>query len=266
MLYHLGSADVRDQFFERVPLDARVVGILTLSMPLTEEHTLALRALDLPMVSVGTQVPGSPSVGIDEAAAATSAINHLLHLRHERIGLISGTADDARFGFVSSAARRRGAERALAAAGRPLDPRLVADGSHGLEGGAAAMAKLLSRSTLPTAVFAESDELAIGALWALRRAGLAVPEDMSIIGVDDHEMAAMLDLTTIAQSVPEQGEVAAELLIQLLDGTAGDDVCEPVILPTRLVLRASTAPPPRPRRTTAPGPGSSGRGRASRTG
>src|SRR6476619_6956696 len=88
MLYHLGSADVRDHFFERIPLDSRVDGVLTLSMPLTEEHTLALRALDLPMVSVGTTVPGSPSVGIDEAAAARGAVNHLLHLKHERIGFI----------------------------------------------------------------------------------------------------------------------------------------------------------------------------------
>ena len=244
MLYHLGSADVRDHFFERMPLDARVAGILTLSMPLTEQHTLALRALGLPMVSVGTQVPGSPSVGIDEGGAGASAVNHLLHLKHERIGFIAGACDASQFGFVSSGARRRGAERALAAAGLPLDPKLIAEGSHGLDGGAAAMAQLLTRPVLPTAVFAEYDELAIGALWALRRAGLAVPGDISIVGIDDHEVAAMLDLTTIAQSVPEQGEVAAELLIQLLEGPAVEDICEPVVLPTRLVLRGSTGPPP----------------------
>ena len=113
LLYHLGSADIRDHFFERMPLDSRVDGILTLSMPLTEEHTLALRALDLPMVSVGTTVPGSPSVGIDEVAAARGAVNHLLHLKHERIGFIAGAADDPRFDFVSSEGRRRGYEQAL---------------------------------------------------------------------------------------------------------------------------------------------------------
>jgi LacI family repressor for deo operon, udp, cdd, tsx, nupC, and nupG len=106
MLYHL-SADVRDHF-ERIPLDSRVDGILTLSMPLTEEHTLALRALDIPLVSVGSAIPGSPSVGIDEIAAARGAIHHLLHLRHERIGFIAGEADDSGFDFISSAGRRRG--------------------------------------------------------------------------------------------------------------------------------------------------------------
>ncbi len=245
-LYHLGSAEVRDRFFERMPLDPRVTGILTLSMPLTEEHTLALRAIDLPLVSVGTSVPGSPSVGIDETAAGRSAVNHLLHLGHERIGMIAGRADERGFDFVSSDGRRGGAKAALEAVGLRLDDALVAECPHGPEGGASAMAELLSRPVLPTAVFAEYDELAIGALWALRRSGLAVPGDVSVIGVDDHEMAAMLDLTTVGQSVPEQGEVAAQLLLGLLDGMHADGATNddaPVMLPTRLVLRGTTAPP-----------------------
>lgn len=242
-LYHLGDAAIRDRFFERMPLDARVDGVLTLSMPLTEEHTLALRALDIPLVSVGSPIPGSPSAGIDENAAARSAVNHLLHLKHERIGFIAGEADDPRFDFVSSAARRLGYEQALRAAGLTVDERLVAAGPHGLEGGAAAMTQLLARSIMPTAVFAEYDELAIGALWALRRSGLDVPGDVSIIGIDDHEMAAMLDLTTIAQNVTAQGEIAAQLLLQVLRGEAGEAAVDPVLLPTRLMLRGSTSPP-----------------------
>jgi DNA-binding LacI/PurR family transcriptional regulator len=243
MLYHLGSADIRDHFFERMPIDPRVEGILTLSMPLSEEHTLALRALDLPMVSVGTAVPGSPSVGIDEVAAARSAVDHLLHLRHERIGFITSGTDDSRFDFVSSLGRRHGYEQALRASGRTVDDRLVAAGAHGSAGGAAAMAELMSRPVMPTAVFAEYDELAIGALWALRRAGLDVPGDVSVIGVDDHEMARMLDLTTVAQNVEAQGEVAAQLLLQVLHGEMIDDADEPLLLPTSLVLRRTTAPP-----------------------
>jgi LacI family transcriptional regulator, repressor for deo operon, udp, cdd, tsx, nupC, and nupG len=243
MLYHLGSADARDQFFERLPIHHRVRGILTLSMPLTEEHTLALRALDIPLVSVGPPVSGSPSVGIDDAGAARGAVNHLLHLKHERIGLIAGEADDPHFEFISSAERRRGYEEALGAAGRTVDEGLIAAGPHGLEGGAAAMAQLLARPILPTAIFAEYDELAIGALWALRRAGLNVPGDVSVMGIDDHEMAAMLDLTTVAQSVTHQGEMAAELLLQVLRGETGDAVSQPVVLPTTLVLRGTTGPP-----------------------
>lgn len=252
LLYHLGSASARDDFFQRMPLARRVAGILTLSMPLSEEHTLALRALDIPLVSVGSAIAGSPSVGIDDVGAARGAVNHLIHLRHERIGLLAGEPDDARFAFVSSSERRLGAERALEAAGLALDPDLVAAAPHGIEGGAAAMARLLAGRVLPTAVFAEYDELAIGALWTLRRAGLRVPQDISVIGIDDHEMAAVLDLTTVAQSASEQGTTAARLLMHVLESGTEDPPAQPVLLPSRLLLRGSTAPRlPHPERSAS---------------
>lgn len=243
LLYHLGNAEVRDDFFSRMPLAGRVDGILVLSAPLNEEHTLALRALDIPFVTVGTAVPGAPSVGIDAVAAARQAVNHLIHLRHRRIGLILGEADDPRFEFASSDERRRGCEQALRAAGLTLPEELVATGAHGCDGGAEAMSALLSRPVLPTAVFAEYDELAIGALWALRRAGLRVPEDISVISIDDHEMATMFDLTTVAQDVRGQGVVAAGMLLAELGGEENEVPTSPVLIPTRLVLRGTTAPP-----------------------
>lgn len=243
LLYHLGNADIRDHFFERMPLARRVDGILSLSMPLSEEHTLSLRSMDMPLVSVGSTIPGSPSVGIDEVGAARSAVSHLLHLRHERIALIAGTQDDARFEFVSSHHRQLGYEQALGAAGIELDPRLVASGPHGIQGGAAAMAELLSGPVMPTAVFAEYDELALGALWALRRAGLRVPQDVSVVSIDDHEMAPILDLTTVAQNVERQGQAAAQMLLQLLGAEVGTPPQERMVLPTNLILRGTTAPP-----------------------
>jgi LacI family repressor for deo operon, udp, cdd, tsx, nupC, and nupG len=253
VLYHLGRADVRDRFFARMPLARRVAGILTLSMPLTEEHTLALRALDLPLVSVGTVVPGSAAVGIDEAAAARGAVNHLVHLGHRRIGFLAGEADDPGFAFASSAARRRGWSEALNAAGLPVEEGLVVAGHHGTQGGAAAMTELLTRDVLPTAVFAEYDELAIGALWAIRRAGLTVPGDISVIGVDDHEMAAMVDLTTVAQDAGVQGETAARLLVRILESDGRSVDVPSVLLPTRLLLRGTTAPQREDRDVAGPG-------------
>lgn len=253
VLYHLGRSDIRDQFFERMPLARRVAGILTLSMPLTEEHTLSLRALDLPLVSVGSSIPGVPSVGVDDVGAARGATNHLLHLGHRRIGFITGDADDPGFAFVSSARRRVGWAEALEAAGVAVDEDLISGGPRGIEGGAAAMARLLTRRVLPTALLAEYDELAIGALWTIRRAGLDVPGDISIIGIDDHEMAPVLGLTTVAQDVATQGQVGAQLLMQILE--AGSDAAsrQHRVLPTRLVVRESTGPlinhsehPPRP--------------------
>lgn len=113
LLYHLGTAEVRDQFFETLPLAGRVQGVLSLSMPLGEHHTLALRALGLPLVSIGSHIDGWPSVGIDDMAASTLAVNHLLNQGHQRIGLIAGAVDDARFDFTASVARRLGYEQAL---------------------------------------------------------------------------------------------------------------------------------------------------------
>jgi len=241
LLYHLGSAGDRDRFFARMPLARRVDGVLTCSMPLTEEHTLALRALDLPHVSVGSPVPGRASVGVDEAGAVAAAVNHLAHLGHTRIGYLAGEPDDVAFGFTSGPARRRGFELAVAAAGLEPDPRLVTAGRYGIQGGAQAMAALLSGPELPTAVVAEYDELALGALMTLRRAGLEVPGDVSVVGIDDHEVGAVVDLTTVGQDVQEQGAVGARLLLAQLATGAADDGQH--LLPTRLVLRGSTAPP-----------------------
>ena len=93
----------------------------------------------------------------------------------------------------------------------------------------------------PTAIFAASDEMAIGALRAARELGLRVPEDVSVIGIDDHEMASYFDLTTVAQPVHEQGRVAAT---QVLAALTGDDWRpEQVILPTELIVRRTTAAP-----------------------
>jgi LacI family repressor for deo operon, udp, cdd, tsx, nupC, and nupG len=92
----------------------------------------------------------------------------------------------------------------------------------------------------PSAVFAASDEMAFG---ALRRAGLRVPDDVSVLGFDDHDLADLLELSTVAQPVAELGERAGRLLLARL--SAGKILTSPAILRARLVLRGSTAPPPR---------------------
>lgn len=250
ILYHLASAHDRDRFFELMPLDRRVDGVLTVSMPLTEEHTLALRALGIPLVSIGSHMAGLPSVRIDDVAAARIAVTHLVHQGHERIGFIAGSPDDPGFEFVSSPRRREGYEQALDAAGLGIEESCIVTGSYGLHGGAASMAQLLSGPLLPTAVFTEYDELAIGALWALRRSGLGVPHAMSVISIDDHEMAEVHDLTTVAQDTAEQGAVAARLLLRALGGPEALSDND-VVMPVSLVLRGTTAPPAA-RRTADP--------------
>ncbi|WP_298129705.1 LacI family DNA-binding transcriptional regulator [Micropruina sp.] len=258
LLYHLGDATARDDFFSRMPLESRVDGILSLSMPLTEVHTLALRALGLPLVSIGSHIDGFPSVGIDEEATARLAVTHLLNQGHRRIGLIAGRPDDTRFDFTASMSRRLGYEDALASFGLGFDPQLVVEGPHGLDGGAMAMTELLTRPDLPSAVFAEFDELAVGALWALRRAGLRVPQDVSVVGIDNADMAEFVDLTTVAQDVGAQGRAAARMLRQLLGDEPGTPAAETVLHPVQLLLRGTTCPPASRRRT----PVSAGEGAA----
>jgi LacI family repressor for deo operon, udp, cdd, tsx, nupC, and nupG len=117
--------------------------------------------------------------------------------------------------------------------------RLFARVPWGPEPGARAMAELLSLPEPPTAVFAHSDEIAFGALRTVRQAGLRVPDDLSVIGVDDHPLSAQLDLTTIGQDVLRQGQLAAQLVVDALEGKE----CASTLLPTRLVPRGSTGAP-----------------------
>jgi DNA-binding LacI/PurR family transcriptional regulator len=106
--------------------------------------------------------------------------------------------------------------------------------------GAEAMGELLGLREPPTAVYAHSDEIALGAMRTLRRAGLRVPEDISVIGIDDHPLAGLTDLTTVSQPVRQQGLLAGHMVLGLL---RGEDIERAAITPTRLAIRRSTAPP-----------------------
>ena len=132
VLYPLGSAGDRDRFFERMPLARRVDGVLTISMQLGDEQARALRALQRPLVTVGPSVEGAGCVRVDEIAAARTAVNHLIHQGHERIGFIGGTHDDAEFGFVSSGLRLQGYRLAMEAAGLEVADDVVVYGRHGI--------------------------------------------------------------------------------------------------------------------------------------
>jgi DNA-binding LacI/PurR family transcriptional regulator len=239
LLYNLGDADGRSRFFDRMPLRRRVDAVVILSLALDGCELDLVTGLGVPVVCVGMQVPGCSSVGIDDIDAARRAVRHLIELGHERIGMLRG-AVEPNLGFTVPLDRHEGYLAAMAEAG--LDTAgLTASTPWGPDGGAHAMTELLALPQPPTAVFAESDEMAIGALRTLRRAGLRVPEQMSVIGFDDHDMADLLDLTTVWQGVHQQGATAAEMV---LSGLAHPDAPpRRVLLPTRLIVRQTTAPP-----------------------
>jgi len=103
------------------------------------------------------------------------------------------------------------------------------------------MSVLLSLNPPPTAVYAHSDEVAVGATRSVRRAGLKVPEDISLVGIDDHPIAALVDLTTVGQPVQTQGKLAAKMVLDLLAGKIPPE--REITVPTQLVIRSTTGPP-----------------------
>jgi DNA-binding LacI/PurR family transcriptional regulator len=240
LLYNLGDDAGHDRFFAEMPLRRRVDAVIVLSLPISEAEAEKLRSLRVPVGLVGTSVEGFASVRIDDVAGANAAMRHLTHLGHRDIALISG-GTDVPMHFTTPADRRSAYMNVLASVGVDYDPDLEADGDFTMAGGEQAMSQLLGRSRRPSAVFAESDEMAFGALRAIRRAGLSVPGDISVVGFDDHDMSDLLDLTTIRQPVVEQGAACARLLLDWLAGGEPPQVSTST-LGTRLIVRGSTAP------------------------
>lgn len=239
MLYHLGDERGRRRFFDELPLRRRVDGVLVLSLNTTTDEVEALRTLDIPVAFVGVETVGFASVRIDDLEGAAKAVRHLLHLGHREIGLISG-GQHVPMGFLTPLLRRRAYFDVLDGNGIEHPADLEADGEFSVSGGERAMCQLLAARRQPTAVFCESDEMAFGALRAMRKAGLRAPQDISVIGFDDHDLAEAVDLTTVAQPIREQGQLAARLLLREM----GHDVpaIPTTVLPTQLVIRGSTGP------------------------
>lgn len=238
LLYTVAGQEARRRFLQTLPFRKRVDGLVLLDVPLDAGEQAALARLDVPIVGIGLASEQLATVSIDNVAAARAAVCHLVALGHRRVGLISGLLDNRE--FAAPVDRRRGWLDALAEAGVTPADGWEAPGNFSLTGGAEAMAQLLQVRPQLTAVFAESDEMAVGALMVLRDRGLRVPDDMSLVGFDDHEIAHFMGLTTVAQPVARQGELAAYALLELLRGGPS----ESLVLPTALVQRSTTGPAP----------------------
>ncbi|WP_433387199.1 LacI family DNA-binding transcriptional regulator [Micromonospora sp. KLBMP9576] len=253
LLHSLGGREqIRQRMLRTADLHKRVDAVMLVATPLRPADLTALAKLKLPGVTIssGTVVPGWPCVRIDDVEAARTATRHLLDLGHRRIAHINGDPHDE-LAYTTHLDRRRGYREALRAAGIDPDPGLDVDSHFTISGGTRATEELLRRGDPPTAIFAACDEMAMGAMSALRDAGLRVPGDVSVIGLDDHDLAGVLGLSTVAQPAAEQGRLAARILLGPLPGDPlpprigpqPDTPGSPVILPTRLVVRESTAPP-----------------------
>jgi LacI family transcriptional regulator, repressor for deo operon, udp, cdd, tsx, nupC, and nupG len=240
LLYNLGDEGGRERFFDVMPMRKRVDGVLVVSLMLADEEIAALQSLGCPVGLLGLQRDGFLSTRIDDVGSARMAVTHLTDLGHRRIGLIGGDTDDP-MRFTPPLHRADGYHEALAAVGVEPDPALEVLGYFTIGGGEEACRTLMALPDPPTAIFSESDEMAYGALRALRRLGLRVPQDVAIIGFDDHPTAELMDLSTIHQPVPEQAlDAGTRLLAAVATPRNGAD--DDVVLATELVVRGSTDP------------------------
>lgn len=245
LLVELSTPKLREEFFAGRRLHGRSDAVLVAALQLTQDELLALQGQGQAVALVGSEREGASSVKVEDRAGGRAATRHLLNLGHERIAFLGiGGTDGSPLGGVPPAERLRGYRDALAEAGLPGEPALEATVENTVDAGTAAMSVFLTLSEPPTAVVAASDELAFGAMAALRGAGLGVPGDFSVVGYDNHELAGAIGLTTMDHGVAEQGRLAAEAILGALSGApASAGRIEP-----RLVVRGTTAPPRRLRR------------------
>jgi DNA-binding LacI/PurR family transcriptional regulator len=215
----------------------RVDGLIVSGPRYDDDELVELVRDGFPVVIQGS-LPGLdvPSVDVDNESGARLAVEHLLALGHRRIGCIT----NAPLAYTAASERLTGYREALAAAGLPDDPDLVAEGAFDAPSGHRAMAQILARTT-PDAIFVASDIVAIGAIAGLRDAGLSVPGDVSVVSFDAIPLAAYLDppLTTIRLPAYELGLAAGRAILERI---AGRPVAARTLLPTELIVRASTAP------------------------
>lgn len=239
---NVDTAEKRERALHRLPLAQRTDGLLVVSLQPSDKEMSDLLAAPVPVVIVDATAPdvqGLPHVVGDDITGGEAATSHLLGLGHRRIAFIGDPLDDPL--APSSRHRYLGYERALTAAGIGISRALLAFGKHGRYEARHLAASVLTAHDHPTAVFAASDTQALGVLSAANQAGLSVPEDLSVMGYDDVEIARHVGLTTVRQHLYESGRLGAEMLLSEMRSRSAEPPS--IHLAPEVVVRGTTAPP-----------------------
>lgn len=234
------GSPAREDVFDAVLPRRRFDGIIATGIQPDTQEMERLLNLGRPVVSVGPYSQGTNAVSIDDAAAARIATEHLIDLGHTAIAFVGGQDAPEPLGF-GDARRLDGYRKAMGAAGLTAHVSVNPSASNMPSGYEAAVDLLGNRRTRPTAVIGVCDEAAIGTIIAARRLGIAVPTELSVVGIDDHQHAEMFALTTIRQQPHEQGLEAVRLLLQQLEHPESD--IEHIVAASALVVRNSSAAP-----------------------
>ncbi|MGW6276505.1 LacI family DNA-binding transcriptional regulator [Kribbella sp. NPDC055071] len=225
--------------YRRLARDGRVDGVFLSDLRHHDPRIELLVEIGLPAVTLNRPDGTSPfpAVILDDKPGTRAVVEHLIELGHTRIAHVAGPP-----AFVHATARSTAFVTALAAAG--LEPIPTETGDFTAAGGIEATRRLLALPKPPTAIVYANDRMAIGGLGAAQAAGLTVPDDLSIAGFDDSEIAEYVHpgLTTVRADPFRFGEAAAQTLNQVVDGAT--DVPDVELPPAQLVVRRSTAGPP----------------------
>jgi DNA-binding LacI/PurR family transcriptional regulator len=240
LVYLVDGEEQRIRFLRELPARRKVDAVVLTALPMRQGEVDRLEMLGVHVVIAGGRVRDYPHVEVDDLETGRLAVQHLLDLGHRRIAMIR-TDDTDGAAWSSDLQRVRAWRETLAAAGIEARDDLLVSVPYGPRAGVDAMTRLLALAPRPTAVFAFSDELAAGAMAGALGAGLRVPEDLSVIGVDGHPLTQTLGLSTVEQQVAVQGRAAAELVLGLIEGRETDGS---VTVASRLVVRRSTGPAP----------------------
>lgn len=240
-LYRLShDVDLRRRVFDYFLVRKRVDAVIAVTIALSPHEVQMLQALGKPLAGIGGRVAGIPSLSIDDLEVSRLATEHLISLGHKRIMHVGGDQTE-QMDFRVHSRRYDGFKEAIERAGLTVDDDFR-EAEFSVPGGYQVGLSLLGDPrTRPTAIFAGCDEIAIGIMIAARQLGISIPQDLSIIGIDDHPMAEMFGLTTLAQRPGSQGDRAVELLIQQIEHADAPVPDEHVVLPTQLIVRQSTA-------------------------
>lgn len=217
-LYNLsGGADQRKKIFTDRLLRKRVDGVLTIALKPTDSELSNLFAVQKPIVCIGGEIEGLRTVAVNDKAIGRIATEYLIKLGHTKIAMISGNPS-SEMDFHQPYLRRTGFQDAMRAANLEVKPQWLLGADFTVPTGyVAAMAMLQHQKDRPSAIFCASDEMAIGVLLAAKHLGISIPEELSVIGVDGHELGDFYQLTTVDQDPRNQGAKAAELLIEQLE-------------------------------------------------
>jgi LacI family transcriptional regulator, repressor for deo operon, udp, cdd, tsx, nupC, and nupG len=244
-LYNLrGGDNQRSQVFQEFLLRGRVDAVLAVAIQPDKDEIAALDRLGKPIVGIGGIIPGARTIEMDDFAAGKLATEHLISLGHTKIANLSGEIL-TNWEFNQPGLRRAGYLEALKNAGIESKEAWQVMGDYSIPSGYRAAKQLLGDPrNAPTALFCNSDEMAIGAILAAKDLGLRVPQDVSIIGIDDHDFAEFFGVTTITQTVSAQATFAVRTILDLLsDPDLGShvNVDQNTVWPSELIVRSTTA-------------------------